>query len=95
MHDFIEILGKGILPSYLQSIGIEGAVFIEELAHLFYQFPAWLIEGPLDIGKNSSIKDPVNQIILILKMVVKALPVHIAAFYYVPDADLFHGGVRP
>jgi hypothetical protein len=51
------------------------------------------MERTLNIREKLGIKNPVNQIILVFEVVIKALPVHITSFHYVAYPNFLHGAL--
>lgn len=82
-----EIILEGVLPLYRQRIVIERPVFIEILTQIPNQCPGALIGAALHRRKELSLENPVDQVILVSKVIVKALPVHLAHLTDIADTD--------
>ena len=78
--------GKGAAVKLLLTVKIA--------ADILQQQPAVVILLQMDAGNKFCIKDPVHQIVFILKMIVKAFAVHAAAFTYVIYIDFAEGLLR-
>lgn len=92
-EDGLEVFTKRILPLDLEHLAVKGLLTVKVIAQSADQLP---MGDDLAVGQGLQklgIKDPVNEIVLVTEMIVKALSVHLALVAYVADVDLSKGNV--
>ena len=85
------MLGKAILLVDAQRLAVEVAVDIKIFADVLGKLPSRLVIFIFGNSDEFCVVNPVHQVILIFKMIVKTLAVHLTPFTDVADADLLKG----
>ena len=89
------------MPIHAEGLAVEGAVFVKVGAQILQEFPLGAVVLLLEDSHALGVVNPVDQVVFIFKVVVKALAVHVAGLAYIADADfgkrrvlhqLFQGG---
>ena len=86
-----EVLGEGVLPIHAEGLAVKGAVFVKVGAQILQEFPLGAVVLLLEDSHALGVVNPVNQVVFIFKVVVKALAVHVAGLAYIADADFGKG----
>jgi len=88
MEQIVEMFGKGILALMQKDSSVKKPIFIEILHQRFNRCPERFEFGRPRIRDKFRVKDPVHQIFLVLKMIIKAFSAHIALPADIAYADL-------
>ena len=90
-HDLGKVFGKAILPRLLQRIDIKGTVVVEIGADALQKAPRAFHALLHQLFDKLRVEHPVDQIVFILEMIIKALSVHAALLADIAYADLVQG----
>ena len=83
-----KILPKGVLAGDPQRIAVKGLLLVKIGAHIRQKTPTVVVGLRVDGLEKLGVKNPVDQIIFVPKVVIKALPAHVAGLADVANADL-------